>query len=84
MTGKMPDVAWFGFNPGWNSLDHKIDGYDTKYLRAEPVEALLKQARDALEDVSKHDAVISAMGTTIYKKLGSARVAIDQFLGETK
>lgn len=31
----MPDEAWFTHNKNWNSLDHMVDGYSTKYIRAD-------------------------------------------------
>lgn len=72
---KMPEVAWFGYNSGWKSLDHKIDGYGTKYLRAEPVEYLLKQARDALVECRKYQ-----IDTEIDLYAVPAITAIDKFL----
>lgn len=81
---KMPDELWAERNihQFYDAFSEAQDAPLTEYFRAKPVKELLKQARDALEEVSAHDAVILAMGTTIYKKLGLARVAIDKFLGE--
>ena len=46
-TEKMPDVV----NIDWYALQeaYQNTGPFTRYIRAEPVEELLKQARDALE-----------------------------------
>lgn len=70
---KMQDVIWLGWNSGWNCAEHKIDGCGTKYYRAEPVEAMLKQARDVVaihnDEYSGYDDLITA---------------IDVFLGDGK
>ncbi len=31
----MPDEIWLGWNAGWNCAEHKIDGYGTKYVKAD-------------------------------------------------
>jgi hypothetical protein len=75
-TEKMPDVFWvseydtvinFDSEEEANSIAGK--GVNTKYLRAEPVETLLKQARDR----------VSQFKYVIDKDLTDK---IDKFLGE--
>lgn len=73
---KMPDVIYLEPKPAtWGAMlmsEHQQDSA-TAYLRAEPVEELLKQARDQIEFCKKHDHA-SALDKTM--------MLIDKFLGD--
>lgn len=112
MTEKpMPDVIWATVTPGvkttsgyWSVID-KINPNRSnkqpriKFIRAEPVEALLKQARDALSDIAVYgcgmfsqsphmnmpEADFLQMRLREYERTAyNAMTAIDKLLGETK
>lgn len=80
-TEKMPDAIWASRRPQdvgdcWTGPYKSYDD-QTEYLRAEPVEELLKQARDAiyLASLQALEPEDQLEYTTIY-------TAIDKFLGE--
>lgn len=49
----MPDEVWLGWNSGWNCAEHKLDGYGTKYLRAEPVLEDIRKLREELINIER-------------------------------
>lgn len=72
------ETAHYGPSPVKGNVRH------TKYLRAEPVEALLKQARNALEDATPFIGWMPADPDALRKAMDEAITAIDEFLGEDK
>ena len=78
---KMPDVIWAitgateRFDGVWDDYQWS-DSRGTKYLRAEPVEELLKQARDVLHRL-RNDAT-----TQDHVNANKTITAIDKFIGE--
>jgi len=70
-TEKMPDVV----NLDWYALQEALQntGPFTRYIRAEPVEHLLKQVRDQIEFCKKHDHAPA---------LDKTMMLIDKFLGD--
>ena len=76
-TEKMPDELWAdGFNDWFSKprLESDPIGFKRdKYLRAEPVEELLKKIRDQVEFCKKHDHTPA---------LDKTMILIDKFLGE--
>lgn len=74
--GGVPDVIWVSTPPYYAVYLEKDNHDDTRYLRAEPVEELLKNAWEALDNIAGDmydDSEIRPILT-----------AIDKFLGETK
>lgn len=74
-TEKMPDVIWADIDSVLKSIGDwsytKSECYETKYLRAEPVEELMKQARDIVDCYNAEYNTCDDLLTAIEKFLGN-------------
>ena len=85
---EMPDVIWAGvrtccYSDVYFPFEHKSledDTKATKYLRAEPVEALLKQALTALKTCGELRSATDSMLWYDADLTDAAITAIDKFL----